>query len=80
MKQRMLLKRIVALQPNALVAMLVILGLVFSTFALAQDDLAGAADTSYRLGAGDKLQIDVFNQQDLTGEYTLMAMVALPCI
>ncbi len=32
---------------------------------------AGTKDLSYRLGAGDKLQIDVFNQQDLTGEYTL---------
>lgn len=37
----------------------------------AGDDLAAAKDLSYRLGAGDKLQIDVFNQQDLTGEYTL---------
>jgi polysaccharide export outer membrane protein len=37
----------------------------------AQDNPAAEADTSYRLGAGDKLQIDVFNQPDLTGEYTL---------
>ncbi len=29
------------------------------------------AGASYRLGAGDKLQIDVFNQDDLSGEYTL---------
>jgi len=28
-------------------------------------------DISYRLGAGDKLEIDVFNQEDLSGEYTL---------
>jgi len=31
----------------------------------------GDSDYSYRLGAGDKLQIDVFNQKELTGEYTL---------
>jgi polysaccharide export outer membrane protein len=29
------------------------------------------ADDAYRLGARDKLQIDVFNQPDLSGEYTL---------
>jgi len=29
------------------------------------------SETSYRLGAGDKLQINVFNQVDLTGEYVL---------
>jgi len=28
-------------------------------------------DVNYRLGPGDKLQIDVFNEDDLTGEYTL---------
>ena len=33
----------------------------------------GVTDVSYRLGAGDKLQINVFNQADLTGEYTLDA-------
>jgi polysaccharide export outer membrane protein len=37
----------------------------------AQNGMSGIADVSYRLGAGDKLQIDVFNQADLTGEYTL---------
>lgn len=37
----------------------------------AQNDSSAEADGSYRLGAGDKLQIDVFNQADLTGEYTL---------
>ncbi len=29
------------------------------------------SETSYHLGPGDILQIDVFNQEDLTGEYTL---------
>lgn len=40
----------------------------------AQDDIAtetDAAEGSYRLGPGDILQIDVFNQDDLTGGYTL---------
>jgi len=37
----------------------------------AQNDSSAEADVSYRLDAGDKLQIDVFNQTDLTGEYTL---------
>jgi len=37
----------------------------------AQNDSSAEADVSYRLGAGDKLQIDVFNQANLTGEYTL---------
>ena len=37
----------------------------------AQDDSNAEADVFYRLGAGDKLQINVFNQADLTGEYTL---------
>jgi protein involved in polysaccharide export with SLBB domain len=39
----------------------------------AQEEPASEAgpDTSYHLGAGDKLQIDVFNQPDLTGSYSL---------
>lgn len=37
----------------------------------AQNDSSAEADVSYRLGAGDKLQINVFNQDDLTGEYIL---------
>ena len=39
--------------------------------AWAQDESTAPVDDSYRLGAGDKLQIDVFNQQDLTGQYVL---------
>jgi len=53
-------------------------GLLFAGFLLlagalahAQDPLEGQVDENYRLGAGDKLRIDVFNQNDLTGEYTL---------
>jgi len=44
---------------------------LIASSALAQGDAVGVEDLSYRLGAGDKLQIDVFNQQDLTGDYTL---------
>ncbi len=48
--------------------LLFVLTLLIAALASAQDD---STDLSYRLGAGDKLQIDVFNQTDLTGEYTL---------
>lgn len=59
-------------QPSkAMTVLLVMLMLLVSAFAWAQDEQTGASDTSYRLGAGDKLQISVFKQVDLTGEYTL---------
>ncbi len=45
--------------------------LLFSEPSLAQDETDRTGDVSYHLGAGDKLQIDVFNQADLSGEYTL---------
>ena len=50
--------------------------LMISSLSWAQDDPASVTDPavaeiSYHLGAGDKLQVDVFNQADLTGEYTL---------
>ena len=51
--------------------LLVILMLFGSAPSWAQSDSTVEADVSYRLGAGDILQIDVFNQADLTGEYTL---------
>lgn len=51
--------------------LLVILMLFGSAPSQAQSDSTVEADVSYRLGAGDQLQIDVFNQADLTGEYTL---------
>jgi polysaccharide export outer membrane protein len=31
----------------------------------------GGVDSTYQLGPGDKVQINVFNQADLSGEYTL---------
>lgn len=45
--------------------------LIVSAYAWAQDASVDQTDGSYILGAGDILQIDVFNQPDLTGEYTL---------
>ncbi len=45
--------------------------LTVSASVWAQDNPGALADASYHLGAGDKIQIDVFNQEDLTGEYTL---------
>ena len=45
--------------------------LAFWVLAMAQDETAVNVDENYRLGPGDKLQIDVFNQEDLTGQYTL---------
>jgi len=54
------------------VFLLVLAGLLlFSEPSPAQDQAEPKVDASYRLGAGDKLQIDVFNQDDLTGDYTL---------
>jgi len=51
--------------------MLVICTLLVSSLSWAQNESAGTTDSSYRLGAGDKLQINVFDEPDLTGEYTL---------
>ena len=51
--------------------LLIIFMLFGSATCWAQNEATAEADVSYRLGAGDKLQIDVFNQADLTGEYTL---------
>lgn len=48
---------------------MVLAGLCSSVFA--QEEADPAVDQNYRLGAGDKIQIDVFNQADLTGQYVL---------
>lgn len=63
-------------QPSLLNLWLLVLTILVSSVAWAQDQAGanlgvGETNLSYRLGAGDKLQIDVFNQEDLTGEYTL---------
>ena len=50
---------------------LAMLVLMVSAVAWAQQVPTADVDSSYRLGAGDKVQVDVFNQPDLTGEYTL---------
>lgn len=44
---------------------------VFACAVHAQLEAEGPVDENYQLGTGDKLRIDVFNQDDLTGEYTL---------
>lgn len=63
-------------KPGVLSLLLIIFVLLAGSQALAQDELTGSGvsqegATAYRLGAGDQLQIDVFNQADLTGEYAL---------
>ena len=60
-----------ARQPACLQILLVMFLLVFSLSAMAQENPLTEPDSSYRLDAGDKVQIGVFNQPDLTGEYTL---------
>jgi len=50
-------------------ALLFLSGQVFAEDAAVES--AMPVEGSYRLGAGDSLQIDVFNQTDLSGEYTL---------
>ncbi len=45
--------------------------LLLSAPAGAQETTDDEVDLSYRLGPRDKLHIDVFNQDDLSGEYTL---------
>ncbi len=65
-------------QPSLTRLLLLICTLLISSLSWAQAVPTGMTDpgdidNSYRLGAGDKLQINVFNQADLTGEYTLDA-------
>jgi polysaccharide export outer membrane protein len=45
--------------------------LVAMSAAAQQEPADGPVDENYRLGPGDRLQVSVFNQADLTGEYTL---------
>jgi protein involved in polysaccharide export with SLBB domain len=45
--------------------------LVVSSSVWSQENPIAESDVSYRLGAGDKVQINVFNQANLSGEYTL---------
>jgi polysaccharide export outer membrane protein len=60
-------------------ALLLLLGLLAcwlpATAAFAQAPEASAAEagqpSSYRLGPGDRIHIDVFNQDDLSGDYVL---------
>ncbi len=45
--------------------------LSYALFFLISFNVFALDAVSYHLGAGDKLQIKVFNQEDLTGEYTI---------
>lgn len=62
---------ITASQQVFLRVFLAMLMLAVSAAAWGQEVPGADEAGSYRLGAGDKVQIDVFNQPDLTGEYTL---------
>lgn len=57
---------------------------LFCVFAYAADarPAAAQADTSYRLGAGDRIRVTVFGQEDLSGEFELdgTGRVSLPLI
>jgi polysaccharide export outer membrane protein len=52
------------------------------TVAPVQQAVAATADLDYRLGAGDKLRMIVFGEENLTGEYVVSAegRLALPLI
>ena len=59
--------------------------LLFSRGLLAEEAVAGNSltqDISYLLGAGDLLKVDVYNQQDLSGEYQISGtgILSLPLI
>jgi polysaccharide export outer membrane protein len=47
-----------------------------------QTQAASTSDEEYKLGSGDQIRITVFNQQDLSGEYTIngSGQIALPLI
>jgi len=61
----------VSMQHSGLKAWLFFCSWLVFTASWAQDSASANLDSAYRLGAGDKLQIDVFNEPDLTGAYTL---------
>ncbi len=55
-------------------AWLAVLCLLFASMAAAAqvvEEADGPVDENYRLGPGDSIEVDVFNQADLSGEYTL---------
>lgn len=52
--------------------MCLLLCFVSTASALAQQEMAeGPVDERYRLGAGDRIKVTVFNHEDLSGEYSL---------
>jgi polysaccharide export outer membrane protein len=60
---------------------LVILVLLLSTSALYADNTTNSV-LGYQLGAGDKIKVTVYNQEELSGEYTVDGggSIALPLI
>lgn len=63
--------RLAALLATGFLALVMLLP-TLAPAALAQQEAAdGPVTENYRLGAGDRIRVNVFNQADLTGEYTL---------
>ena len=57
-----------------LMLMLAVFPFVTANDLAAQDNVAlptATVDSSYKLSSGDKVRINIFNQEDLSGEYTL---------
>jgi len=71
MKPRINPQRSPRLSRPGLRTVLLLFVFLFSIPSVAEESVTDAVDASYRLGAGDKIQIDIFNQPDLTGDYTL---------
>lgn len=71
MKPQINVRNIVDRQRPGLWFCLLLFVLLTTAQVLAQSTPPVNMDDTYRLGAGDKLQIDVFNQADLSGEYTV---------
>jgi len=53
----------------SLIKLLILIAILAGTLQLAA--ASNQPDANYQLGAGDKLSITVFNQDDLSGEYTV---------
>lgn len=55
---------------------------VFAEENKSQQHLASSSNQEYQLGSGDVLKITVFNQEDLSGEYTIngAGQISLPLI
>lgn len=67
---------------TSLFRLFLLLILVHPLTASAEPSTAPLSSTSYQLGPGDELKITVFNQDDLSGEYTVTGTghISLPLI